>query len=145
MNFLYLPCRPLLIFKNLLHLICQVATLNWMSISRYDHYHLLIIISLGYIYWFFFHPLQRCRFTTLKYIDFSDCKNITKLPNLSVIAQNIKKLELNRCENFELRFIKLLDFLKSLNFGVSKHVKILKLFQETSKMLNNLEVSLNYC
>ena len=43
--------------------------------------------------------MQRCRFETLKYMNFTFCVNITKLPDLSVISPNIKEVSLYRCIN----------------------------------------------
>ncbi|XP_030958074.1 protein DA1-related 4-like [Quercus lobata] len=94
---------------------------------------------------------ERCRLPALKYMDFSDCENITKLPDLSVIAPNIKRLELDYCENLveihqsvglleELEYLCLdgCENLKTipriLKMKSLKHFYILKIGQNTERL-----------
>nr|XP_023890768.1 disease resistance protein RML1A-like isoform X2 [Quercus suber] len=69
---------------------------------------------------------ERCRLKTLKYMNFTRCKNITKLPDLSVISPNIKEVELYMCINLvEVHQSNgLLEELESWDLGGCQNIRI---------------------
>ncbi|XP_050274906.1 disease resistance protein RML1B-like isoform X5 [Quercus robur] len=87
---------------------------------------------------------ERCRLPTLKYMDFANCKNITKLPDLSVIAPNIKRLDLKGCENL-VEIHQSVGLLEALEYWSLYRCRSLKIIPRNLKLKSLERLYLQGC
>jgi hypothetical protein len=85
-----------------------------------------------------------CRFETLKYMNFRSCKNIRKVPDLLMIAPNIKKLDLYNCENL-VEVHESVGLLNKLEFWGLNYCKNLKILPRSLQLKSLKEFYLYGC